>query len=46
MLAFPLVRFVSTQDQPAGSEEIQSLGEARVRLEREQSDARVCHRVA
>ena len=36
MLVFPLARFVSTQDQPAGSEEIRSVGEACARLERAQ----------
>ena len=36
MLVFPLARFVSTQDQPAGLEEIQSVGEARAQLERAQ----------
>jgi len=36
MLVFPLARFASTQDQPAGSEEIQSVGEARAQLERAQ----------
>ena len=38
MLVFPLARFLSTQDQPAGSEEIQSVGEARAQLEWEQID--------
>lgn len=36
VLVFPLARFVSTRDQPAESEEIQSVGEARARLEQEQ----------
>jgi uncharacterized protein len=38
MLVFPLARFVSTQDQPAGSKEIQSVGEARAQLEWDQID--------
>ena len=36
MLVFPLARLVSTRDRPAGSEEIQSVGEARAQLERAQ----------
>jgi uncharacterized protein len=36
MLVFPLARLASTRDQPAGSEEIQSVGEARAQLEEEQ----------
>jgi uncharacterized protein len=36
MLVFPLVRFVSILDPPAGLEEIQSVGEAHARLERAQ----------
>jgi uncharacterized protein len=36
MLIFPLARLVSTQDHPAGAEEIQSVGEARARLEQAQ----------
>ena len=38
MLVFPLARFVSTQDQPAESEEIRGVGEARTQLEWDQSD--------
>jgi uncharacterized protein len=38
MLVFPLARFVMTHDQSAGSEEIQSVGEARAQLEWDQSD--------
>jgi uncharacterized protein len=36
VLIFPLARLVSTWDQPAGSEEIQSVGEARAQLEEDQ----------
>jgi uncharacterized protein len=36
MLVFPLARLVSTQDGPAGSDEIRSVVEARAQLEREQ----------
>jgi len=35
VLVFPLTRFASTRDQPAESEEIQSVDEARAQLERE-----------
>jgi uncharacterized protein len=36
LLVFPLARLASALDQPAGSEEIQSVGEARALLEQEQ----------
>jgi uncharacterized protein len=37
MLVFPLARFVSTQDQPAATEEILSIADARAQLEQDQS---------